>query len=92
MIDTTGTWVDVVFVEDLSEEQDEYDAPGMDDRDALAEYLTQWDYGTETDSAHSGEWQPGSADDVSEHVIGGLTYVLTTNRRLDYASLNRRPL
>lgn len=87
-MDTTGAWVDIVFVQDI---RDDADAP-QDDRGALAKYLTLWDYGTETDGAHTGTADGWGVDDVlSQHSIGGLTYVLGTHR-FGYAYLARRPL
>lgn len=84
-----GVYVDVVFVQDWDQEDD---APEWGDRDAMAEYLTQWDFGTETDDAHAGPWSSGTHDDVTEHEVGGLTYWLITNRDMHYAGLTRAPL
>lgn len=93
-MDTTGAFVDIVFVQDIDSERDEMGTtvPDRGDRDALAEYLAQWDYGTETDDAHTGTadgWGP--YDTLSEHTVGGLTYVLGTHP-FGYAYLARRPL
>lgn len=88
MVDTTGPWVDVVFID--GDEYDEIADLGIDE---MAEYLTQWDQGDETDMAHTRDEAPwGSSDRVYEVSIEGLDYVLTINHSLGYASLNRRPL
>lgn len=88
----SNKWVDVVFVQDYSEILEVAPEIDVSDRDALAEYLTQWDFGDETDAAHTRSGEPWGAEDMlSEHVIGGLTYTLGTHR-FGYVSLNRRPL
>lgn len=79
-----GPWVDVVFADG----DDYYDMADMES-DEMAEHLSQWDFGQETDDAHTRETYPwGSSDRVRR--IG--EYVLTSNIGLGYASLNRRPM
>ncbi len=92
--DPAGPWVDIVFVDG-----DDYDAAvdAANDAggsiDAVAEYLSQWDYGTETDDAHTRDTAPwGAADTLHPVTVDGLDYVLTVNHRIGYYSLNRRPL
>lgn len=87
MTDVTQ-WVDVLYVQDWD---DEPDMPEWQDRDAMAEYMTQWDFGVETDAAHTKDTGPIASYWHSEHIIGGLTYTLATSRLGD-AALYRRPL
>lgn len=94
-LDTSGRWVDIAFVENWDAEVEENGAPAFGENiDDMAEYLaSQWDYGQETDAAHTGDTPPwGSADDLHMVKFGGITYVLALNRALGYVSLNRRPL
>lgn len=94
MIDTSGPWVDVVFADG-----EDYDAC-MDDAnnnggstEAVAAHLAQWDYGTETDDAHTRDAAPwGKADTLHAVTVDGQDYVLAVNHPLGYVSLNRRPL
>lgn len=82
--DYDGPWVDVVFADgdDYSEVQD----MGIEE---MTDYLSQWDYGQETDDAHTRDtYSWGNSDHV--YMVG--QYVLTANYRLGYASLNRRPM
>ena len=86
MVDITGQWVDVVFIQDTSEDDFDFDNSSYED---IVEYLSNWDYGDETDSAHTTDGaQWGTYDDLFEH--NG--YVLSFNLALGYYSLNRRPL
>jgi hypothetical protein len=79
-----GPWVDVVFTDG-----DDWDVIRDMDIDETIEYLSQWDYGQETEDAHTRDAYPwGSSDRVYRE--GG--YVLTINNGLGYASLNRRPM
>ena len=88
MIDKTGPWVDACFMQDS--DYDEISDMGIQE---MAEYMAQWDYGTETDDAHTRDgavW--GSSDREYEVTVAGLDYVLAENNAWGYASLNRRPL
>jgi hypothetical protein len=86
-----GSWVDVAFLQD--DDYDDMVTECGDNIDATAAYLSQWDYGTETDEAHTVDAYPwGNADDVHDVTVGGVAYMLTVNRGLRYASLNRRPI
>lgn len=90
-VDTSGRWVDVVFVQDTHEHDDfDFDEASFDE---VIEYLTQWDFGDETDAAHTmDEWSAGSSDDVYVSDNPALSdYVLTYNLRLGYYGLVRRP-
>jgi len=81
-------WVDAAFLQ--GDDYDEIADLGIDE---MAEYLSQWDYGDETDAAHTTDepsW--GSSDRTYKVSVGGLDYVLAVNHGLGYASLNRRPL
>lgn len=102
-IETTGPWVDVVFVDDWSAhvDGDESTAPAVElsrflsaeDVQALADYLSGWDYGDETDSAHTSDrYSWGDSDDEYAVTVGGVDYVLAVAGMLDYVSLNRRPI
>src|SRR5690606_40353850 len=72
--DTSGRWVDVVFAQDY---YDDEDTPALSELDELVEYLSRWDYGDETDAAHTRDGAPwGASDSLSVHVVGGLRYVL----------------
>lgn len=84
-------YTDVVYVQSWG--SDGEPCPEWGDRDAMAEYLSQWDYGTETDQAHtvSGPEPSYPRYTTTEHVIGGLTYRLTTSPLGD-AGLTRNPL
>lgn len=95
MIETTGPWVDVVFLQDDNYYGDGDELPNVSDMgiDEMAEYMSRWDYGQETDDAHVRDGAPwGSSDRVYEVNVDGLNYVLTVNHPLGYASLNRRPI
>lgn len=95
MIDTTGPWVDVVFVDGDNYHGDGDELPNVGDMgiEEMAQYLSQWDYGDETDAAHTRDEAPwGSSDRTYNVTVGGLDYVLAVNYPLGYASLNRRPL
>lgn len=82
--------VDVVFIQDWTQESD---APGWGDWAAMGEYLSRWDYGTETDDAHTLDSAPfGAYDDSFALDVGGLRYWLTVNHGMQYAGLTRRPL
>lgn len=93
-------YVDVVFVQnwDQFEIDNEGDAPEWGDWQAMAEYLMQWDYGTETDDAYtmvddSGRRGSGTYDVIVATVNDGdIEYRLTVNYGLRYASLTREPL
>lgn len=95
-LNTDGPWVDVVFIQDwdIEWQGDSDDVPEWGDWEAMAQYLSQWDYGTETDDAQTQEWGAGYYDDVHHFTIGGLEYVLTTGplKMNGYAGLVRRPL
>ena len=81
-------WVDVVFAQDS--DYDEISDMGIDE---MAEHLAQWDYGRETDAAHTHDGKPwGSSDREYNVTVGGTDYVLAVNYSLGYASLNRRPI
>lgn len=81
-------WVDVVFMQG-----DDYNEVADMGIDEMAEHMAQWDYGYETDLAHTRDTAPWGTDDrLYEITTGGLDYVLTVNHRMGYASLNRRPL
>lgn len=92
-------WVSIVFFQG-----EQYDDPDLNrlltaewlDHQAIADYLAQWDFGTETDQAHTTDEDPRTADrwaDVIDvEIAPGHEYVLTTNRGLSTYSLSRRPL
>jgi hypothetical protein len=80
-------WVGVVFMD--GDAYDEISDMGIQE---MAEHLAQWDYGTETDDAHTRDEQPwGSSDREYAVTVDGLDYVLAINHPLGYASLNRHP-
>lgn len=93
------TLVDIVFIQDWDSEYDEQKAEGNSipewgEWEAIAEYLTQWDYGDETDAAHSTEYDDnefpwGYSDDTMELTINGLFYILSFNRDMHYVGLQR---
>jgi hypothetical protein len=92
-VDLAGPWVDVGFHDGDSYDQAMAASDDGWDIDKLAEYLAQWDFGDETDGAHTRDEAPwGEGDRVYEVEIGGLDYILTTNHHFGYVSLNRRPL
>ncbi|WP_104183793.1 hypothetical protein [Mycobacterium avium] len=81
-------WVDVVFVQG-----EEYDAIAELGIQEMAEYLAKWDYGQETDDAHTHDEKPwGTRDWECEVSVGGLDYILAYSHQYGHASLNRRPL
>lgn len=86
--------VDVVFVQDWDHFMDEVgDAPDWGEWDEVARYLSQWDFGDETDDAHTLDDDPaGSDDDRVWCVIDGIEYRLTFNEHLRYVGLTRSPL
>ena len=82
--DYDGPWVDVVFADGI-----DYEECSHMDIGPMADHLAQWDFGQETDDAHTRDaYSWGNSDHV--YMVG--QYVLTANYRLGYASLNRRPM
>ena len=80
-------WVDVVFMQG-----DDYNEVADLGIDEMAAHMAQWDYGHDTDFAHTRDGAPwGPADRLYEVNLDGLDYVLTVNHPEGYASLNRRP-
>jgi hypothetical protein len=86
----TEKWVDVVFAQG-----DDYNKIADLGIDEMVAYLSQWDYGTETDDAHT-ENRPvdqSTGDDrVHQVSINGVKYTLNVNHRHGYAGLSRRPV
>lgn len=86
----TEKWVDVVFAQG-----DDYNKIADLGVDEMVAYLSQWDFGTETDEAHT-EDRPvdrSSGDDrVHQVSINGVKYTLNVNRPYGYAGLSRRPV
>lgn len=82
--------VDIVFVQDWDMEDLDVE---WGDWAAMAEYLAQWDFGDETDAAHTVDyWQGGTYDDTYQVRVNGLTYWLNVESGLRYAGLTRRPV
>lgn len=83
-------WVDVVFAQG-----DDYTKIADMGVDEMVAYLTQWDYGQETDDAHM-QWRPvdQSTGDDRVHVvrIHDIEYTLNVNHPHGYAGLSRRPV
>lgn len=83
-------WVDVVFVQ--GEDYDKIADLGVDE---MVAYLSQWDYGTETDDSHT-RWrvlpEPATSDRVYQVGINGVQYTLDVNHPHGYAGLSRRPV
>lgn len=93
-IDSAGPWVSIVFAdgEDYEAVVDAANENGGSTA-AVAEYLAQWDYGTETDYAEVRESAPwGSGDTLHAVTHCGLDYVLSVNHTIGYYGLSRRPL
>ena len=87
--------VEIVFVQDWDSEIEDGDnnAPEFGDLDAMVAYLSMWDYGTETDDAHTvAHSQHGSQDREYVTTYGGLEYTLYWDNALQYAGLERKPL
>lgn len=92
-------WVEIVFFQGH-----QYDDPHLTrlleadwpDAHTIAEYLANWDYGNETDGAHTTDEDPFTADPyataVELELAVGHDYVLTMNRQLGLVGLYRRPL
>lgn len=83
-------WVDVQFVQG-----DEYNKIADFGIDEMVAYLSQWDYGTETDDAHTFcKVLPDlpTSDRVYEVSINGVRYTLNVNHPHCYAGLSRRPV
>lgn len=83
-------WVDVVFMQG-----DEYNKIADLGIDEMVAYLSQWDYGTETDDAHTFcKVLPDlpTSDRVYEVSINGVKYTLNVNHPHGYAGLSRRPV
>jgi hypothetical protein len=81
-------WVSVVFAQG-----DDYNEVADMGIDEMAAHLAQWDYGDETDFAHTRDGAPwGSADRLHEVTVGGTAYTLSVNHPGGYAGLCRRPL
>jgi hypothetical protein len=99
-VERRDPWVDVVFVQGFDPHDDPELAALLSadqyDVDAIADYLAQWDFGNETDGAHTTDQNPRTADrfarvyDVT--LAEGHDYVLTMNDALGTLSLSRRPL
>ena len=84
-------WVDVVFVQG-----DDYTKIADMGVDEMAAHLAQWDYGQETDDAHT-HFVPVSetnakADRVYQVRFHDLEYTLNVNHSFGYAGLSRRPV
>lgn len=73
----------------MNEYQDEIFEEIMWDRclEDIATYLSQWDCG-DPGTVHSQPW--GSGDQLSEHNINGVDYILAVNYGLGYAALMRK--
>lgn len=90
--------VDIVFIQDWENEVEEQAQEGVTvpewgDWDAIAEYLARWDFGQETDDAHTmTDWSPASSDWSVEVEVYGIPYTLTYNEDLRYVGLVRRTL
>jgi hypothetical protein len=86
-------WVDVVFAQG-----DDYTKIADMGVDEMAAYLAQWDYGQETDDAHT-HWVPvsdgqqaGHQDRIHQVRFHDLEYTLNVNHPHGYAGLSRRPV
>jgi hypothetical protein len=83
-------WVDVAFAQG-----DDYTKIADMGVDEMAAHLAQWDYGQETDDAHT-RWVPVSettgADRVYQVRFHDLEYTLNVNHPHGYAGLSRRPV
>ena len=81
-------WVDVVFM--AGDDYNEVADMGIDE---MVAHMAQWDFGQDTDAAHTRDGAPwGSADRTYQVTFGGIDYTLAANNFEGYASLNRRPL
>ena len=70
-------WVDVVFMQG-----DDYNGVSDLGIDEMAAHMAQWDYGHDTDFAHTRHGAPwGPADRLYEVNLDGLDYVLTVISR-----------
>lgn len=95
MIDPAAPWVNIVFIQDW----DSYAPIEALEGDvyAIAEYLSDWDYGKVTDADHdmcfgNEELSAGAYDDVVEVTVDGIDYVLTHNPAMGHVGLSRRPV
>lgn len=83
-------WVDVVFAQG-----DDYTKIANMGVDEMVFYLVQWDYGHETDDAHT-RWRPVPEPSTSDRVhvvrIHDIEYTLNVNHSHGYAGLSRRPV
>lgn len=84
-----SAWVDVVFAQG-----DDYTKIADMGVDEMAFYLAQWDYGQETDDAHTRSDGPsfGSDDRVYQVRIHDIEYTLSVNHPMGYAGLSRPPV
>jgi hypothetical protein len=82
-------WVDIVFAQG-----DDYTKIADMGVDEMVFYLAQWDYGHETDAAHTRQRATNEviSDRTHQVRIHDLEYTLTVNHSFGYASLGRRPL
>ena len=79
-------WVTACFMQDS--DYSEISDMGIQE---MAEHMAQWDYGNETDMAHSRDGKgTGTYDREYNVTIGGLDYILSIGDC--YASLIRRPI
>jgi len=86
----TEKWVDVVFAQG-----DDYTKIADLGVDEMVAYLAQWDFGHETDDAHTQNRpvdQSTGDDRVHQVSINGVKYTLNVNHRNGYAGLSRRPV
>jgi hypothetical protein len=83
-------WVDVAFAQG-----DDYTKIADMGVDQMAAHLTQWDYGQDTDDAHT-RFVPVSESTGSDRVyqvrFHDLEYTLNVNHPHGYAGLSRRPV
>lgn len=83
-------WVDVVFAQG-----DDYARIADMGVDEMVAWMVQWDYGQETDDAHT-RWVPVSESTGADRVyvvrFHDIEYTLNVNHPHGYAGLSRRPV
>lgn len=92
-IDEVGPWVDVVFIEDWDDAIEESEKKvEFGDWNAMAEYMSAWDFGDESDHDIEPVATWGQNDLVFPVTVNGMNYMISANWDMRYACLSRRPI
>lgn len=81
-------YVDIVFLQDWSWEEEGLDLFDLD-YEEVVEYLSQWDYGEESEHSPEERAPWGTSDRVHRIEYGGNVYYLSINTGMGYVGLSR---